>query len=135
MTTDEISDHGKDSSIGRSNESAYMSFILGVALLVMVPITLNFNVSLWSEGPLAGPTSIPMNLVYPAGVIGVILILVIALTSIILGIQGLLSAAKKKTSKVLPLVATFVSVVAFLLWVVVAIDLVAILSCFRFIHY
>lgn len=135
MANHEININAGDNGGHRSDEGAYMSLILGLALLVMVPMMLNFNVALWSEGPEAGPTYIPMNLAYPAGIVGVILPLVIALTSIVLGVRGILIAIKQGRSKVLPLTGTLVSVVAFIQWSIVAIDLIAILSCFRFIKY
>ena len=117
------------------NEYGYVSFVLGVALFVTAPVMLNFNVSLWSEGPKAGPTSIPMDLAYPAGLIGMALVLLVALFSIGCGVRGLSIAARQGRTRIVPLAGTFISAIAFALWIVVAIDLVMILSIFRYVSY
>ena len=117
------------------NESALVSFVLGIALFIMAPLTLNFNVNLWSEGPCAGPTMIPMSLAYPAGMTGLILILCVAVANIIFGIRGWVFALKQAGPKTLALAAMMVSIVAFLLWIVVAVDLVMILTTFLYVRY
>jgi len=117
--------------ISNVNEYSVLSLILGVTLLIAAPILLNFNANLWSEGPTAGSTSIPMELAFPAGIVAVVVFLSISLTSIGLSLKGLFIAIKYTTTKVTPVVGVLISFSSLALWIIVSIDLILILDAFR----
>jgi hypothetical protein len=103
------------------------SLITGSVLVLIAPITLLFNLWLW----LGRQEAIPhehRSLAYTGAVIALAVIGVLALSSVIFGLRGLVGAFISRQPAGLPLAGVCMSLAAVVLWLIVGVDLIMILS-------
>jgi hypothetical protein len=100
---------------------------LGAVTLLVAPITLVFNVLLWRAGSLS---SLPKAPATGGAVLGLLVMLGLACASIAFGMRGRRIDRDHRRASPLSLAGILVGVVAIFLWLIVGIDLLAILSSF-----
>ena len=113
---------------GSTRESALLSFAIGLAVLVMVPLVWNLTVGIWSEGAVADGGRIKVELAITAATIATGLVYLISATSIFLAGRAIWLATRQGLSLGTPAVSLLVNIVGVLLWSMVSMNLFAVLE-------
>ena len=100
---------------------------LGAVTLLVAPITLVFNVLLWRAGSLG---DLPKGPATFGAFLGLLMMLGLACASVAFGMRGRRIDRDHRRTSPLSLAGILVGVAAILLWLIVGIDLLAILSVF-----
>jgi hypothetical protein len=105
------------------------SLLTGGVLLLMAPVTLIFNFLFWVSGSrVLAPSD--MRLAFQGAMIALVVLLGLVLASLSCGVIGLYSAVTRRQPAGLAAAGILVNVAALVLWLIVGIDLVAILNAF-----
>jgi hypothetical protein len=103
------------------------SILIGCTLLVTASVVLVFNVLLFH----GGPAGIPTGLALAGGLIAALVVSALGLASLLFGVRGWQEAYASSSSPGLSIAGVGASVVGLVAWMIVAIDLIAILTSFN----
>lgn len=128
MSTELLSDVGaKDGpSATRASEWGLASVLIGCTMVLAAPTTMVFNVLLWHFGP----ANLDRRLAFAGSIVGLSALLFVCLFGIGAGYVGCTQQKGWRPSP-LPMAGFVISLTAFVLWIVVAVDLMAIIESFR----
>jgi hypothetical protein len=128
MTTDYLTDVGatKGATATERAEWGLASLMIGVVLILAAPVALIFNVVFWRSGP----SGVPKVPAFVGAVLGLLVILGLAGFGIAAGLKGRHRAPDDSRPSPLATAGVVTGAAAMILWLVVGIDLLAILSSF-----
>jgi hypothetical protein len=128
MSTDYMADVGpaKDVTAAERAQWGLASLMIGAVLTLAVPVALIFNVVLWRSGP----SGLPKVPAFVGSVLGLVVILGLAVFGIAAGLKGRQPAPGESRPSPLATAGVVTGAAAMILWIVVGIDLLAILSSF-----
>jgi hypothetical protein len=105
------------------------SLMMSAVLFLAAPITLVFNFLFYQAGPEYLSTS-DIRLAFPAGILAVLVMWAVCVVSALFGVKGIVAAFGQRQPAGLPLAGVVLSGAALVLWLIVGIDLAAILWTF-----
>lgn len=129
MATGLLSDVGDTKravTVGESAQWGLASLLISGLLLLAAPVTLIFNILLWQ----AGPFGIALGPAFVGAGLSLLVILGLTACGIAFGLKGRRMAADDRRPSPLTTAGVLTGVAALLLWLVVGIDLIAILCSF-----
>jgi hypothetical protein len=107
------------------------SVIVGATFLIMAPPALLFCLTLWGRGnPEHGLSLGDLKLAEVGGIVCVLGAELLCLTGLLFGIRGLGRARRERQPAALPFTGILMCAAAMVAWLIVAIDLIMILSTF-----
>jgi hypothetical protein len=126
MTTDHWIDIGlaKDLTASERAQWGLASLVIGSVLILAALITLIFNVVLWQSSP----RSIQRILVFPATVLGLLLVLSLSVFGIVAGLKGRQQTFIDLPPSPLATAGVATGFTALILWLIVGTDLLVILA-------
>jgi hypothetical protein len=128
MSTDLLSDVGaaKGAATEEGTQWGLASLVIGGGLCLAAPITLVANILLWR----AGPSGLPVGLALAAAVVGLLVVAGLAASGIAFGLRGWRATAGGGRPSPLATAGVLTGAAASVIWLIVGIDLIAILVSF-----
>ncbi len=126
MITDEFSDVGVPKSLKSGDGAAWglASLGIGAVVLLAAPVTLIFNVLLWRSNSLG---DLPKGSAIFGAALGLLVMLGLAFCGLVFGMKGRRIDREDRHSSPLASAGVLVGAAATILWIIVGIDLFAIL--------